>query len=57
MLATSRWQTENQGEVGVLLNAAYQKRTVRHSYYGVESRPQSSWVNDRQVMLSMTFKL
>lgn len=28
--------------------------TVRSSYYGVETRPQSSWINDRQLSLAMT---
>lgn len=32
-------------------------RTVRTSYYGVETRPQSAWINDRQIAISMAFKL
>jgi len=28
--------------------------TVRSSYYGVETRPQSSWINDTQVSVSVT---
>lgn len=28
--------------------------TVRSSYYGVETWPQSSWINDRQLSLAMT---
>lgn len=31
-------------------------RTVRYSYYGVETRPQSTWVNDRQVSLTATLQ-
>jgi outer membrane receptor protein involved in Fe transport len=31
--------------------------TVRHSYYGVETRPQSSWINDTQLSLSLTARL
>ena len=30
--------------------------TMRSSYFGVESRPQSSWVNDRQISVSATAK-
>lgn len=29
-------------------------RTVRSSYYGVESMPQSSWINDRQLAVTAT---
>jgi iron complex outermembrane receptor protein len=29
-------------------------RTVRSSYYGVETRPQSSWINDTQVSFAVT---
>lgn len=32
-------------------------RTVRSSYYGVETRPQSSWVNDMQVSVTATLGL
>lgn len=32
-------------------------RTVRTSYYGVESRPYSAWINDRQISLGMSLKL
>lgn len=29
-------------------------RTVRSAYYGVETRPQGSWVNDRQISATLT---
>jgi TonB-dependent receptor len=29
---------------------------VRRSYYGVETQPQSVWINDRQVSISMTVR-
>jgi iron complex outermembrane receptor protein len=29
-------------------------RTVRSAYYGVETRPQSAWLNDRQFSVSLT---
>lgn len=29
-------------------------RTVRSSYYGVETRPQSSWINDTQLSVAVT---
>ncbi|MDO8699326.1 MAG: TonB-dependent receptor [Rhodoferax sp.] len=29
-------------------------RTVRSSYYGVETRPQSRWINDTQISVAMT---
>lgn len=32
-------------------------RTQRSSYYGVETRPQSSWTNDTQFAASMTIRL
>lgn len=32
-------------------------RTVRSAYYGVETRPQSSWVNDRQISVTATLGL
>lgn len=31
--------------------------TVRSSYYGAETRPQSSWANDTQISLTTTIKL
>jgi TonB-dependent receptor len=31
-------------------------RTVRSAYYGVETRPQSAWLNDRQFSVSMTLR-
>lgn len=31
-------------------------RTVRKAYYGVETRPQSAWLNDRQIGATMSVK-
>jgi iron complex outermembrane receptor protein len=31
-------------------------RTVRSSYYGVETRPQSAWINDMQVSATVTLR-
>ena len=31
-------------------------RTVRTSYYGIETQPQSVWINDRQVSVSMNVR-
>ena len=31
-------------------------RTVRTAYHGVETRPQSAWINDRQVSLTATIR-
>lgn len=31
-------------------------RTMRSSYYGVETRPQSAWINDRQVSATVTIR-
>ena len=31
-------------------------RTLRHSYYGSSTRPQSAWLNDRQVILAATVR-
>jgi iron complex outermembrane receptor protein len=44
-------------KVSLTLEGTNLLKTVRTSYYGVETRPQSSWVNDRQISLSMAFKL
>jgi TonB-dependent receptor len=44
-------------EVTFTLEGTNLLRTVRSSYYGVETRPQSSWINDRQFIVGMTFKL
>jgi iron complex outermembrane recepter protein len=32
-------------------------KTVRRSYYGVETRPQNAWVNDRQLGTSLSLRL
>lgn len=32
-------------------------KTVRRSYYGVETRPQSSWTNDTQISVTATVRL
>jgi iron complex outermembrane receptor protein len=31
--------------------------TLRHSYYGVETRPQTAWVNDRQIGTSLSLRM
>lgn len=31
-------------------------QTVRSSYYGVETRPQSSWINDRQISVTLSVR-
>ena len=31
--------------------------TVRTSYYGVETRPQSAWINDRQISATLMVQL
>ncbi len=35
MLASNRWQSQDHGEIGVLLDAAYQKRAFREDWKGV----------------------
>jgi iron complex outermembrane receptor protein len=32
-------------------------RTVRSAYYGVATRPQSAWINDRQISLVLQIRL
>jgi hypothetical protein len=32
-------------------------RTVRSAYYGVATRPQSAWINDRQISLVLQIHL
>lgn len=44
-------------DISIALEGSNLLRTVRSSYFGVETRPQSLWVNDRQFILSMTVKL
>jgi TonB-dependent receptor len=41
-------------ELSFALEGTNLLRTVRRSYYGVETRPQSTWVNDRQLGVTMT---
>ena len=31
-------------------------RTMRRSYYGVETRPQSQWINDAQMGVTLTLR-
>jgi hypothetical protein len=32
-------------------------KTMRRSYYGVQTRPQNAWVNDRQIGTSLSRRL
>ncbi|TXT34571.1 MAG: TonB-dependent receptor [Comamonadaceae bacterium] len=41
-------------KVSVVIAGTNLLRTVRSSYYGVETRPQSSWINDLQLSLGIT---
>jgi TonB-dependent receptor len=41
-------------KVSLVLAGTNLLRTTRSSYYGVTTRPQSSWVNDAQISVSMT---
>lgn len=41
-------------KVSLVIAGANLLRTVRSSYYGVETRPQSSWLNDTQVSVTVT---
>ncbi|WP_409524116.1 TonB-dependent receptor [Nitrincola sp. MINF-07-Sa-05] len=41
-------------DVSVMLEGLNLSGTQRTSYYGVKTRPQSSWVNDRQVRATLT---
>ncbi|HXU92367.1 MAG TPA: TonB-dependent receptor [Gallionella sp.] len=40
-------------ELSFALEGTNLLRTVRRSYYGVETRPQSTWANDRQIGITM----
>jgi iron complex outermembrane receptor protein len=42
--------------VSLALEATNLLRTRRTAYYGVETRPQSVWMNDRQVSLTVTIR-
>lgn len=41
-------------ELSFALEGTNLLRTVRRSYYGAETRPQSTWANDRQIGITMT---
>jgi TonB-dependent receptor len=43
--------------ITVTLDALNLTRTLRRSYYGVETRPQSAWLDDPQAALSLTVRL
>jgi TonB-dependent receptor len=43
-------------EMTISLEGSNLLRTVRSSYYGVETRPQSMWRNDRQISITLTVK-
>lgn len=43
-------------KISLALEATNLLRTVRSSYYGDETRPQSVWINDRQISTMMTVR-
>ncbi len=44
-------------DIALLIEGTNLLRTVRSSYYGVETRPESAWINDRQYSVALTFSL
>ncbi|HZW24873.1 MAG TPA: TonB-dependent receptor [Gallionella sp.] len=52
--ASVTWRFDK--ELSIALEGTNLLRTVRRSYYGVETRPQSTWANDRQLGVTMTAK-
>jgi iron complex outermembrane receptor protein len=52
--ASCRYRVNEQ--VSIALEGTNLLRTVRTAYYGVATRPQSAWLNDRQVSLVVTVR-
>lgn len=48
------WRVDDRASIA--LEGSNLLRTVRKSYYGVETRPQSAWLNDRQFSLTATIR-
>lgn len=53
--ASLRWRVSER--VTWSLDGGNLLGTVRRSYYGVETRPQSAWVNDRQIGTSLSISM
>lgn len=52
--ASLTWRVDDK--TSIALEGSNLLRTVRESYYGVETRPQSAWLNDRQISLTATIR-
>ena len=52
--ASVTWRIDDR--TSIALEGSNLLRTVRESYYGVETRPQSAWLNDRQISLTATIR-
>jgi outer membrane receptor protein involved in Fe transport len=53
--ASLRWRITNR--VTWSLDAGNLLGTLRRSYFGVETRPESAWVNDRQIGTSLSVQI
>jgi len=53
--ASLRWRVTQR--LTWSLDAGNLLGTLRHSYYGIETRPQNAWVNDRQIGTSLSLRL
>jgi iron complex outermembrane receptor protein len=53
--ASLRWRMNDR--VTLSLDGGNLLGTVRRSYYGVETRPENAWVNDRQIGISLNVKI
>lgn len=53
--ASLRWQVTDR--LTWSLDAGNLRSTLRRSYFGVETRPQFAWVNDRQIGTSLSLRL
>lgn len=52
--ASLTWRVDDK--TSIALEGSNLLGTVRESYYGVETRPQSAWLNDRQISLTATIR-
>ena len=53
--ASLRWRITNR--VTWSLDAGNLLGTLRRSYFGVATRPQTAWVNDRQIGTSLSLRM
>lgn len=53
--ASLRWRMTSR--VSIMVEGTNLLRTMRRSYYGVPTRPDSNWLNDRQIDASIVIRL